>query len=158
MSVQRYWSNGVFHEFIDGVLRREIPARNGTAREWHPNGVLSKEMTMMGGMACGVVREWHDNGQLAREENYNKGEIDGKVRQWNRDGRLLGEFEMKMGRGIRREWNEDGSLKLEIERVTDNASKGRVWDDKGKAREVFLWNGKSVSKRKFEEKLMKANA
>ncbi len=29
----------------------------------------------------------------------------------------------------------------------------KVWDDRGKAREVFLWNGRPISKNKFLEKL-----
>jgi len=155
---QSFWSNGVLREFIDGVLRREIPKTKGIARYWHANGVLEKEMNMVNGVADGVVREWHDNGQLALEYTYRRREIDGMVRQWNRDGRLLGEYEMKMGWGVRHRWNEDGTPKSEMEKLSENAIRGKVWDDLGKAREVFLWNGKPVSKKKFLEKLDKARS
>ena len=158
MSIQTYWNNGVLHEIVDGVLRRQIPKGNGVARYWHANGVLAKEMSMVNGVADGTVCEWHDNGQLAREKTYKRGEVDGIVRQWNSEGKLLGEYEMKMGRGVERNWNEDGTLKNEMEILTKNAIRGRVWDDLGKIREIFLWNGKPISQKKFGERLAKAQA
>ena len=150
-----YWSNGVLREVVNGVLRREIPKQNGIARWWHPNGALEKEMPMVNGVADGIVHVWHDNGKLAREKIYRRGEVDGMVRQWNREGELLGEYEMKMGWGIEREWNEDGSQKSELEKVAEGAYRGKIWDDKGKIHETFLWNGKPVSKKKLLEKLDK---
>jgi antitoxin component YwqK of YwqJK toxin-antitoxin module len=148
-----YWSNGVLREFIDGVLRAEIPKQSGVARYWHANGTLAKEMTLVNGVADGTVREWHDNGKLACEKTYKNGEVDGTVQQWNGDGTLLGEYEMKMGWGIERKWNEDGSPKSELEKVAEGAYRGKIWDDRGKARETFLWNGRPVSKNKFLDKL-----
>jgi antitoxin component YwqK of YwqJK toxin-antitoxin module len=127
-------------------------------RHWHANGILALEMDQVNGLAEGAVREWHDNGQLAVEKTYVNGKVDGIVRHWNPDGKLLGEYEMKMGRGIQRTWYEDGRPFTEMEFLAENAVKGRVWDDLGKAREVYLWNGKPVSKKKFHEKLARQQA
>ena len=157
-NVQRYVSGGVFREFIDGVLRREQPKRDGIARWWHANGTLARECTMVDGKVHGTMRQFHKNGRIAREEPYENGIINGTVTQWNAEGKLLGQYEMKNGRGVKREWKEDGSLRLEFEQVTENASKGRVWDDLGKVREVFLWNGKPISKKKFCERLAREEA
>ena len=154
MNSQTYWSNGVLREITDGVLRREIPKSSGVARHWHPNGILAKEMNMVNGVGDGVVREWHDNGQLAHEWTYKMGEIDGIVRQWSREGKLLGEYEMKMGWGISRKWNEEGILVSVLEKISDKGYRGTIWDDHGRSRESFLWNGKSISKKKFYEKLV----
>jgi antitoxin component YwqK of YwqJK toxin-antitoxin module len=158
MSNHTYWINGVLREIVDGVVRREIPKADGVSRYWHANGVLAKEMSTKNGLAEGVVREWHDNGQLALEYTYLRGEVDGIVRQWNREGRFLGGYEMKMGWGVERRWNEDGTPKNEMEKLSESATRGKIWDDLGKAREVYLWNGKPVSKKKCLEKLDKARS
>ena len=109
---------------------------------------------MVNGVGDGVVREWHDNGQLAHEWTYKMGEIDGIVWQWSREGKLLGEYEMKMGWGISRKWNEEGILVSVLEKISDKGYRGTIWDDHGRSRESFLWNGKSISKKKFYEKLV----
>ncbi len=147
-----YWSNGIYREFIDGVLRAEVPKQNGTARWWHPNGQLEKESPVVNGVTEGLVREWHENGQLKRETPFRRGNVDGVVRQWNDQGRLLGEYELRSGKGIMREWNNDGSLELELEIIAEGCHRGTIYDDRGRARQVFLWNGRPVSKKKFLDK------
>jgi MORN repeat variant len=151
-----YWSNGLLIDVIDGVIRRARPKGDGISRAWHTNGELEEEWTRVGGKIAGAFRKWHDNGQLAFEKPYNDGKIDGIVKQWNRDGKLLGEYEMKMGKGIIREWNDDGSPNLELENIAEGFDRGKVWDDLGKGREIFLRNGKPISKKKFFERLKKA--
>jgi hypothetical protein len=39
------------------------------------------------------------------------------------------------------------------EQISESAARSRVFDDFGNAHEVFLWNGKQVSKKKFMERL-----
>lgn len=151
--VKRYRKDGIFYEEIDGVLRRQIPDGDGVSRYWHANGNLEREVTFINGKVEGIVYEWHDNGKLAREEPYKDGHVDGTVRQWNRAGTILGQYEMKMGNGVRRKWNDDGSPSLEIEELAEGFSRGKVWDDLGRGREVFLRNGKPISKKKFYERL-----
>jgi hypothetical protein len=60
---------------------------------------------------------------------------------------------MTDGQGVKRVWNEDGTIQLEHELISEIAARGRVFDDRGKAREVFLWKGKPVSKKKFMERM-----
>jgi hypothetical protein len=60
---------------------------------------------------------------------------------------------MSKGHGITRVWNEDGSLSMELENINEYASRGKVWDDRGKVRDLFLWNGKPISKNRFLDKL-----
>jgi antitoxin component YwqK of YwqJK toxin-antitoxin module len=152
-STYSYVSDGVLREVVDGVLRREQPKRDGEARSWHPNGTLAKQWTLVNGLVQGVMREWHENGVLARETPFERGLINGTVKQWSTQGKLLGEYELRFGRGVKREWNDDGTPSLEIEQLTESGTKGKVWDDLGNASEVYLWNGKPVSKKKFFEKL-----
>jgi antitoxin component YwqK of YwqJK toxin-antitoxin module len=121
----------------------------------HPNGTPAWEYECAGGVIVGSFREWHDNGVLAKEEPYVSGKKHGIVRKWNRDGKLLGEYVMTEGKGIELTWSADGTLELEFEFISESAARGKVYDDLGKAHEVFLWNGKPVSKRKFLDRLAK---
>ncbi len=153
MITTTFWKGDVLYEIVDGLLRREVPRRNGVARFWHANGILEKEMCMVNGVADGVVREWHANGNVLRETPYKNGAVDGVVSQWNSEGKLLGQYTLSAGLGVQRKWNEDGTLSLEVEIVNEGCHRGTVWDDKGRARKVYLWNGRPVSKGRFEAKI-----
>jgi antitoxin component YwqK of YwqJK toxin-antitoxin module len=133
------------------------PVPDGVYRGRHPNGALAWEYELAGGVNVGEFRQWHDNGVLAKAVPYVSGKKHGVVRIWNRDGKVLGEYTMSEGKGIERVWNEDGTLQQEVEFISVNASRGKVYDDLGKGWEVFLWNGKPVSKKKFMERLSRAN-
>jgi len=153
------WVGDTWIEVIDGVVRRQHPRGDGVYRAWHANGTLAEEYTRVEGQIVGARREWHDNGALAKEISYVNGKKHGIVRQWNRDGKLLGEYMMDNGRGIEREWSEDGSLFQEHEQIfltpELSASRGVVYDDLGKGHEVYLWNGRQISKKKFMERVEK---
>ena len=150
------YEGDVWIQVIDGVVRRKNPQSNGLAQTWHANGVLASEHLRVNGYSHGICREWHDNGVLAKETPVASGRVHGVVRQWDREGKLLGEYTMSEGRGIKRIWNEDGSLQLEHEQVSENAARGKVWDDLGKVRETFLWNGKPISKLRWLKKIEEA--
>jgi hypothetical protein len=150
------WEGDEWVQVIDGVVRRRKPRSDGIARSWHANGILASEYTRVNGVNQGMNREWHDNGVLAKEIPVISGRVHGVVRQWNREGKFLGEYTMSQGRGIKRTWNEDGSLLLEHEQLSENAARGKVWDDLGKAREMFLWNGKPISKVRWLKKVEEA--
>ena len=142
-----------WREVIDGVLRREAPDGDGVYREWYASGQLQKESPGVGGATHGIVREWHENGNLKKEVPFTQGQINGTVRRWSSQGTLLGEFELRMGRGIEREWNDDGTLAMEIETFLVGCVACKVFDDLGKPHSVFLWNGKPTSRRKFFQRL-----
>ena len=61
------------HIYRTGLLREEIPLRNGRRD--------------------GVHHTWHKDGVLASEEPYDNGLLHGICRQWDED-HLLGEYEM----------------------------------------------------------------
>jgi hypothetical protein len=142
-------------EDIEELIRKQRAEtlREGFHQEKHPNGRLFREWTVVGGKIDGVMREWHENGTLILEEPMKQGVVHGIVKQWNSKGEFLGEYKMKMGRGIERKWDEDGILVSELERLGKNAIWGKVYDDLGNARVIYLWNGKSISEKKFNERL-----
>ncbi len=108
---------------------------------------------MVARLVVGEHRDWHDNGVLAKTTPFVSGRVRGTVGQWNRDGKRLGEYTMTDGRRVTREWDEDGTLVSEHEQISESASRSMVFDDLGKAHEVYLWNGKRVSKKKLLERL-----
>jgi MORN repeat protein len=150
------WDGDIWIQVIDGVVRRKHPRDDGVWRSWHANSALASEYTRVNGVTEGIKREWHDNGVLAKETPFVSGRVHGTVRQWNREGKLLGEYTMSEGRGITYVWNEDGSPQTEYEQVSENAARGKVWDDLGRARDVFLWNGKPISKARWTKKVEEA--
>ncbi len=147
------WDGDTWIQVEDGVVRRNLPKRNGTARSWHENGELAEKYELVDGVAVGERREWHDNGVLAKTEPFVSGRVHGTVRQWNREGNLLGEYTMTDGRGVQREWNEDGTISMETEIFSEGTLRVKVFDDLGKAIESFMWNGKQISKKKFRERI-----
>jgi hypothetical protein len=150
------WDGEAWVQIINGVVHRIKPAPDGIKQTWHSNGILASEYTRLNGVTQGISRQWHDNGVLAKEVPHVAGRVHGVVRQWNKDGKLLGEYTMSEGRGVKRIWNEDGSLQLEHEQVSENAARGKVWDDLGNARETFLWKGKPVSKARWLKRVEEA--
>ncbi len=147
------WDGDIWVQVEDGVVRRNLPRRTGTARSWHENGELEEEYELVDGVVVGERRQWHDNGVLAKTEPHVSGRVHGTVRQWNREGNMLGEYTMTDGRGVQREWNEDGTISMEHEHFSEGTARVKVFDDLGKAHESFMWNGKRVSKKKFLERL-----
>jgi antitoxin component YwqK of YwqJK toxin-antitoxin module len=129
--------------------QREEASREGLHQQFHPNGRLFREWTVVASKIVGVLRVWDENGTLLREEPMKHGLVHGIVRQWNSKGSLLGEYKMEMGKGVVREWNEDGSLAMETERLSEHAMRTRIYEDPKTTHEVFLWNDTPVSKRKF---------
>jgi len=55
------------HFYRTGLLREEIPLRNGRRdgvhRTWHKNGVLASEEPYQNGLPHGLCRQWDDQGR-----------------------------------------------------------------------------------------------
>ena len=143
----------LFLEYVDGQIRREMPRENGICRIWHENGTLQSEWRKVKGKGEGLQREWHDNGQLAAEFSRVDGLLQGEVKKWSRDGKLLGQYRMEKGRGTEYYWNDDGTLLKEIEIVVPNFLRAKIFDDLGKAHEIFMIGDKKISRKRFYERV-----
>jgi len=55
-------------------------------RQYHPGGVLAKEVVYNEGMHCGIYHEWYLTGRLRKEENYVNGMREGYVVTWHTNG------------------------------------------------------------------------
>lgn len=144
---------------IEKLIAQQIAenTREGLHQKFHPNGRLFREWTVINKKSDGIFHEWNENGVLVLEKPMKRGVAHGVVKQWNSAGKFLGEYKMKMGKGIIRKWNEDGSLKTETEFVGKKLMRMKIYGDpKGKIHEGFLWNDTPISKKKFFE-LLKAN-
>jgi antitoxin component YwqK of YwqJK toxin-antitoxin module len=50
------WVGDIWIQVEDGVVRRNLPKRNGTARSWHENGELAQEYELVEGVVVGEMR------------------------------------------------------------------------------------------------------
>jgi antitoxin component YwqK of YwqJK toxin-antitoxin module len=80
-----------------GRLVAEVEFRSGIQegmwREWHPDGVPSREARLERGVWHGHCREWHPNGQLALEGEWEYG-VSLHRRRWDEAGVLAEEYEV----------------------------------------------------------------
>jgi len=131
MKLESFDRDGIRVWLEDGILLREIPLGDGTCRHYHKNGALECEYEKVGGKTHGLVRAWHDNGELAKELTRVDGQVVGTVRIWNREG----------------------ILERELEYVTPAAIYGTTYHRGKKMPDVFLWNGKPISKSRWLKKV-----
>src|SRR5579863_10126746 len=83
--ITTYHPNGQIHQYLESQDMRAF----GTYKEWHPNGALKIEATVIGGSADviqgaqrdwifdGVARVWDDKGTQLAEVPYAKGVLEG---------------------------------------------------------------------------------
>jgi hypothetical protein len=133
MKLTSFDRDGVRVWMEDGVVIREIPLGDGNCKRFHKNGMLECEYQKIGGEIHGTFRQWHDNGKLATEVTYISG----------------------VACGIERRWNRDGSLDMETEIISPNACHSKLYH-LGKYDDVFLWNGKPMSKTRWLKKIENA--
>jgi len=121
------------HVYRTGLLREEIPLRNG--------------------LRHGVARTWHKNGQMATEEPYQNGLPHGVCRQWDEAGRLLGNYRMIRGTGIQRSWHDNGRIQMEVSTVRGEfCGRNRIWLRDGTLlSERFYVHGRIVSPDTYRE-------
>jgi antitoxin component YwqK of YwqJK toxin-antitoxin module len=91
--------------------------RTTNQRHFYRSGLLREEIPFRNGQRHGVHRTWHKNGVLASEEPYVNGLLHGICRQRDEAGRLLGKYRMVRGTGIQRAWHENGQLQMEVSTV-----------------------------------------
>ena len=101
---------------------------HGAFKEWHPNGALKVEATVIGGTADvaegaqkdwlfdGVCRVWNEKGTLIAEILYEKGVLEGKTRHFYSTGQLKKELpyvnHLLEGEGA--EYYPNGTLKAQF--------------------------------------------
>lgn len=83
--VTSYYENGLPKQYLEAVNNRAF----GLYQEWHENGILKLEATIIGGMAdltpCaekswqfdGCAQAWDENGNLQTTIMYDKGQLEG---------------------------------------------------------------------------------
>lgn len=94
--ITTYHPNGQIHQYLESQDMRAF----GSYKEWHPNGVLKIEATVIGGSADviagaqrdwvfdGVARVWDDKGIQLAEVPYAKGVLEGVSLIYDPQGRL----------------------------------------------------------------------
>ncbi|NGX53347.1 MAG: hypothetical protein K1000chlam4_00056 [Chlamydiae bacterium] len=94
--ITSYHPNGEIKQFLEAVNNRAL----GTYKEWHPNGQLKIESSIVGGIADinsqaeeswlfeGENRAWDEDGNLLAEILYSKGELDGVSQYYHPNGKV----------------------------------------------------------------------
>jgi antitoxin component YwqK of YwqJK toxin-antitoxin module len=94
--ITTYHPNGQIYQYLESQDMRAF----GTYREWHPNGALRIEATVIGGSADvaagaqkdwvfdGIARVWDEHGVLLAQIPYEKGVIEGSSYVFDSSGQL----------------------------------------------------------------------
>ncbi len=87
-------------------------AREGTATEWHANGVMAAQRWYRDDRREGVHRGWWPNGKLQFERRYARDLFEGPQRAWYPDGALFESRDYRAGHeeGRQSQWSNDGRL------------------------------------------------
>jgi len=115
-----YHENGEVWQYLEVVNGRAC----GTYREWHPNGKLHLELTVIEGLGDlseeaqlgwvfdGMSRVWDEQGHLEAEFNYDKGLIQGTALYYFPNGKLEQQIPYEKGKidGDTLLYNEQGHL------------------------------------------------
>ncbi len=104
-----YYSDGSIRSKIGPGVNESNP-RNGTLKEFHPNGAVFSEVTYVDDTPNGAYKLWYNNGQLWEEGTYDMGTNTGKFKKWWRNGELAEEHERENGQieGLQRKWYDNG--------------------------------------------------
>jgi hypothetical protein len=131
----------------------ERVVRTTKQRHFYRSGLLREEIPLRNGHRHGVHRTWHKNGVLASEEFYLNGLLQGTCRQWDEQGRLLGKYRMTQGTGIQRAWHDNGQLQMEVSTVNGEfCGRNRIWLRDGTLlSERFYLHGRVVSAEEYRE-------
>jgi antitoxin component YwqK of YwqJK toxin-antitoxin module len=92
--INSYHSNGQPKEYLEVVNSRAF----GSYKEWHPNGVLKLQATVVGGepdlnvsasnswLFDGQALAWNENGDLIADIKYEKGKLEGESLYYHDNG------------------------------------------------------------------------
>ncbi|MGL5469378.1 MAG: toxin-antitoxin system YwqK family antitoxin [Shewanella sp.] len=87
----------------------------GLRQEWHPNGVLAKQLNFSNGIAHGNSEQWYPNGQLEQCIPFENGHEQGLATWYHENGQLALEIYLEKGlrEGLFRSYYESGVLSAE---------------------------------------------
>ena len=87
----------------------------GLRQEWHPNGVLAKQLNFSNGIAHGNSEQWYPNGQLEQCIPFENGHEQGLATWYHENGQLALEIYLEKGlrEGLFRRYYESGVLSAE---------------------------------------------
>lgn len=135
-----YHPNGQLKQYLEIVNGRAF----GKYQEWHEDGVLKLDTTVIGGKADldtlaadswlfdGLNRAWNQHGQLIAQVYYNKGQLHGTATHYYPNGKIRKSLPYEKGKleGMAEQFFENGDLQLQAhyrEGLNDGVSK-RFWD------------------------------
>lgn len=97
------------------LVSREGTVKDGVWKEFHPDGKVRTEKTVLGGSHNGPLRTYYPSGALQTEANYLAGRLNGTMITYTEDASPLFEQNFADGKlhGLVREFNPDASVRSE---------------------------------------------
>ncbi|HNT97580.1 MAG TPA: hypothetical protein PKK31_04855 [Elusimicrobiales bacterium] len=97
------------------LISREGTVKDGVWKEFHPDGKVRTEKTVLGGVHNGPLRTYYPSGALQTEANYLAGRLNGTMITYTEDAAPLFEQNFVDGKlhGLVREFNPDASVRSE---------------------------------------------
>ena len=85
---------------------------NGNHREWHGNGQLMLERTLVNGVPHGKHTEWYPNGKKKAEGKLDMGQPTGQMTEWTEDGKQEWLTTIENGKAVSRKIVRNDDLTL----------------------------------------------
>ena len=86
--------------------------REGAAKRWFADGLLSYEVNYVAGVREGVEKSWWFNGNPRSETHFVNGKAEGEAWSWYRSGQKFKRFNYTAGKptGLQQGWRRNGTL------------------------------------------------
>ncbi|MDB6081688.1 MAG: hypothetical protein JWO53_960 [Chlamydiia bacterium] len=163
-----YDSKGVLQEpikeFSDaGRLIAEYGCKDGSRKEWYPNGALKRDLHFAQDEFDGVQKQYYPSGKLYISAEFTKGVLDGVYEEWHENEKISLRYTFKNGlkEGKCQRWYANGQPKEETyyqAGIPEGVQKW--WCQNGKLQEELTWKNKELHGQhvlfddKGEEKLL----
>ena len=158
-SITSYYPTGQVKQYLDVLNARAL----GDYREWHENGILKLECSVVGGLGDltdeaiktwnfdGTAQSWDDCGKLLAAVQYEKGSLEGASFYYYPNGQVRRQatFRRNLAEGLEESFDTCGQL-IEISTFVKGVKEGRsarYWSDGRLAAEETYRQGNLIDGR-----------
>lgn len=127
---------------ISKIYNYKCGILDGLSEEWYPNGQYHVRCSYENGKKNGVFEEWYTTGQIYDQSIYKDGKLDGKIEKFHANGVMMKRSTYKNGisDGLCEKWHENGQLAI---RFTHKNGKRdglfESWHDNGQMKERYMY-------------------
>jgi len=129
--------------YISAQDKKPEDPLNGPKKDYHPNGKISREYTVVNGIPNGSYKAYSEAGLLVAEQNLVDGIQEGIQKTFFENGQVQSEMNYEKGvpQGMKKEYYKNGTLK------TDSNLTGDPWELSGQTT-LYYEDGQKKSESK----------